>query len=94
MEDRYTLEKINHLGALKVLKGDYSAAEALFLGALAGSEKHHGPDFVAPKYAHCHLGLFYLESGQFEKADHVLGRAARLIEGGRTLDQISEHYTF
>ena len=81
-EDRYTLEIVNHLGALKVLKGDYPAAEPLLLRALAGLEKHYGPGSMSTQYICCNLGLCYLESGQIEKADHMLGRAARDFEGG------------
>lgn len=81
-EDRYTLEIVNHLGAFKVLKGDYPAAEPLLLRALAGVEKHFGPGYITTQYICCNLGLCYLESGQLEKADHMISRAARYLEGG------------
>ena len=79
-EDRKTLEIVNHLGALEVLKGDFIAAERLLLRALAGIEKKYGPGYAKPQMIFCNLGLCYLESGQYDKAGHYLSRAARNLE--------------
>lgn len=80
-ENRRTLEIVNHLGALKVLKGDFIAAERLFLRALAGIERQYGPGFTKTQMIYCNLGLCYIESGQYDKAGHYLSRAARNLEG-------------
>lgn len=79
-EDRQTLEIVNHLGALEVLKGDFIAAERLLLRALAGIEKRYGSGYAKTQMIYCNLGLCYLESGQYDKAGDYLSRAARNLE--------------
>ena len=79
-EDRKTLEIVNHLGALEVLKGDFITAERLLLRALAGIEGQYGPGHTKTQMIFCNLGLCYLESAQYDKAEHYLSRAARTLE--------------
>ena len=79
-EDRKTLEIVNHLGALEVLKGDFIAAERLLLRALAGIEQQYGPGSTKTQMIFCNLSLCYLESAQYDKAGHYLSRAARNLE--------------
>lgn len=88
-EDRKTLEIVNHLGALEVLKGDFAAAERLPLRALAGIERQYGPGYTKTQMIYCNLGLCYLESGQHDKAEHYLSRAARNLE-----DALGSAHTF
>lgn len=79
-EDRKTLEIVNHLGALEVLKGDSIAAERLLLRALVGIERQYGPGSARTQMIFCNLGLCYLESAQYDEAGYYLSRAARNLE--------------
>lgn len=81
-EDKYTLDVLNHLGALKVLKGEYAAAESLRLRVLAGMEKQYSLSYLSTQYIYSNLGLCYLESGQLEKADDMFNRAVPYLESG------------
>lgn len=79
-EDRKTLEIVNHLGALEVLKGDFIAAEPLLRCALLGIERRYGPVSTRTQMICCNLGLCYLESAQYNQAAHYLSRAAHNLE--------------
>ena len=79
-EESETLEIVNHLGALEVLKGDFIAAERLLLRALAGIERQYEPGYTTTQMILCNLSLCYLESAQYDKAGHYLSRAARNLE--------------
>lgn len=79
-EDRKTLEIVNHLGALEVLKGNFIAAERLLVRAMVGMERREGPGSARTQMIFSNLGLCYLESAQYDKAGHYFSRAARNLE--------------
>lgn len=62
-KDRKTLEIVNYLGLLEVLKGNFIAAEYLLLRALAGIERQYGLGYAKTQMIFCNPGLCYLESG-------------------------------
>lgn len=81
-DDRYTVEIVNHLGALYTWTGDYNKAEVLLLRALKYLDHTFEPYYMATQPTANNLGILYMQQNRLEDAEKMMLRTTGYLEAG------------
>ena len=81
-DDRYTMEIVNHLGALHTRLGNLDKAEQLLLRALKYLDATYGEYYMATQPTGNNLGILYMTQGKLDEAARILKRTTGYLEGG------------